>query len=55
MMTAMRFTLGLKAIGLNPARMQAILTALVVMASLLRKVRQIGGLVSFGAAKGEGR
>jgi hypothetical protein len=54
-MTAMRFTLALKGIGLTPARMQAILTALVVMASLLRKARRIGGLGSFGAARGEGQ
>ncbi len=54
-MTAMRFTLVLKAIGLSPAQMQGILTVLVVLASLLRKARRIGGLGSFGAARGEGQ
>jgi hypothetical protein len=54
-MTAMRFTLVLKAIGLSPARMKAILTALVVLASLLRKARRIGELGSFGAAKVKGQ
>lgn len=52
---AVRFTLALKGIGLSPARMQATLTALVVLASLLRKVRRIGGLGSYGAARGEGQ
>ena len=54
-MMAMRFTLVLKAIGLSQAQMQGILTALVVLASLLRKAQRIGGLGSFGAAKAEGQ
>jgi hypothetical protein len=45
----------LKGIGLTQARMQGILTALVVMESLLRKARRIGGLGSFGAAKEKGQ
>jgi hypothetical protein len=54
-MKATRFILALQGLGLSPARMQVILTALVVMASLRRKVRLIGGRVNFGAVRVKGQ